>query len=532
MKIRTIKLVGFKRFHNLKIDLGSQPKKVVALVGPNGCGKSSIFDAFEVYSIGIKPPRNRKGDDFYSKAVYSPGIDGKYSHKTAVQIEMYPKSTQITKKSFVVRSSYRYTSSINMTKVEQKTDILEDDRRPGSSVDLDSRLSDNYERLVAQLLASFDEGSKTGNEIRNEIIGKINESLSSVLDIEISSLGSIMEPNQGRLFFSKGTSKKLPYDNLSSGEKEVVDLIIDLVVREKSYDDTVYCIDEPELHLNTSIQRKLLVEIVKLIPEGNQLWIATHSLGFLRALQDELSNEAQIIDFSEKEIDFDLKVELRPIKPTRSKWLSIFSTALEDLTGLVGPELLIYCEGKIDAGPNGEEHGLDAQVYNNIFGEHRHDAYFVSSGGSTQPDIYSAIAIKVLSKALRDVNILLLKDKDIHGSGAETTYDDRELWLRQQTFHRMLKRKEIENYLFDYEVVVRIAPTLSIEEHQSIVGNCKTDDVKKHASKLKTACGINNEMSNEEFKIHLSKKFTTDMEVYKELFSCIFESVKITAKQG
>ena len=41
-------IVGFKRFDNLTIDLGPTPKKIIGLVGPNGCGKSSIFDAFEL----------------------------------------------------------------------------------------------------------------------------------------------------------------------------------------------------------------------------------------------------------------------------------------------------------------------------------------------------------------------------------------------------------------------------------------------------------------------------------------------------
>ena len=47
MRVKTVKLVGFKRFDHLTIDLGPTPKKIVAMVGPNGCGKSSIFDAFE-----------------------------------------------------------------------------------------------------------------------------------------------------------------------------------------------------------------------------------------------------------------------------------------------------------------------------------------------------------------------------------------------------------------------------------------------------------------------------------------------------
>jgi predicted ATP-binding protein involved in virulence len=45
MRIKKIQLQDYKRFHNLTIDLGSEPKRIVVLVGSNGCGKSSIIDA-------------------------------------------------------------------------------------------------------------------------------------------------------------------------------------------------------------------------------------------------------------------------------------------------------------------------------------------------------------------------------------------------------------------------------------------------------------------------------------------------------
>ncbi|MGA2418380.1 MAG: AAA family ATPase, partial [Candidatus Staskawiczbacteria bacterium] len=47
MKISSVRLRNFKRFDDLTINLGSSPRKIIALVGPNGCGKSSVFDAFE-----------------------------------------------------------------------------------------------------------------------------------------------------------------------------------------------------------------------------------------------------------------------------------------------------------------------------------------------------------------------------------------------------------------------------------------------------------------------------------------------------
>ena len=59
MRVKTVKLVEFKRFDNLTIDLGPTPKKIVALVGPNGCGKSSIFDSFEQQLKEVSKPRIR-----------------------------------------------------------------------------------------------------------------------------------------------------------------------------------------------------------------------------------------------------------------------------------------------------------------------------------------------------------------------------------------------------------------------------------------------------------------------------------------
>lgn len=45
MRLKKIRLKnGYKRFRDLTIDLGDTPARIVALVGPNGCGKSSVLD--------------------------------------------------------------------------------------------------------------------------------------------------------------------------------------------------------------------------------------------------------------------------------------------------------------------------------------------------------------------------------------------------------------------------------------------------------------------------------------------------------
>jgi len=227
-----------------------------------------------------------------------------------------------------------------------------------SSISIDSRLKTNYQRLLVNAFQEYQYGTKSGPEYRKELLGRINSVLAQILDVEISNLGDVSQ-GKGQLYFNKDNVVNFPYDNLSSGEKEVVDIIIDLIIKKREFNDTIFCIDEPELHIHTAIQRKLLIEIDKLIPDNCQLWVATHSLGFLRALQNELKDRSQILDFSKQDYFTGSQV-ITPIIPTRVEWKRIFATALDDLTDLISPKRIIYCEGKITPGENGEEKGLDA----------------------------------------------------------------------------------------------------------------------------------------------------------------------------
>ena len=71
-------------------------------------------------------------------------------------------------------------------------------------------------------------------------------------------------------------------NNLSAGEKSAFDLILDMVVQSKYYPDAIYCIDEPETHMHTKLQGRVLRELYLLIPGQSQLWISTHSIGMLQ----------------------------------------------------------------------------------------------------------------------------------------------------------------------------------------------------------------------------------------------------------
>lgn len=518
MRIKTVQLKHFKRFDDLTINLGNDPKKIIALVGPNGCGKSSIFDAFEEIQKDYKSASSNPLPSFFGKLFYSVIPEKKsenYSKNDAIKITESTGAV-FDRKSFYIRSPYRFTPRINISTIRSLPDIISDQSRPSSSVDIDTRLQENYERLLGLAWNEYQNGTKAGPEMRNELIGRVNNILQEVVDIKISNLGDVVA-NKGQLYFEKGTSKDFPYENLSSGEKEVVDIIIDLVVKMPEFNNTIYCIDEPELHLNTAIQRKLIIEIEKLIPDTCQLWVATHSIGFLRALQQELKDKCSVIDFSEKDY-FNSACQIEPMLTTRKNWQRIFQTALEDLTGLLAPKKIIYCEGRPEPTIVNREQGLDADIYNEIFSENYHDVLFVSSGGGGEVAKNASLALKVLNKTFIGVELCLLKDRD------EKTNEDRQNFINENANHRMLKRREIENYIFDKEILKKFCEQKSITfnevKYNSKVIDINQQDLKTVQQDIQTCCGASGDISV--FKRDLAKVVSRDSQIFKDLSEIIF----------
>lgn len=500
MKIKKIHLKDYKRFHDLTIDLGDSPRKIIALVGPNGCGKSSVFDALLFHhnahgSIGNTGTKNYK----YHSLEQNPS----YSYQN-VEIEFDQGSYEIVhsnlakegkeKTIFTFRSPYRYNSNLNVTQSKAVSELRLNSYGASCTSSIDDRMEENYRRLQIKYTKYLNDNDARPSETKAHIIGELNSSIKNCLNLQIDNLGDIQD-SKGTLFFTKNDSKiPFEFNVLSSGEKEVIDLLLDLYLRKAEYSDSIYIIDEPELHLNTSIQRSLIKEIDNLIPDNCQIWIATHSIGFLRSLQEELYSKSQIIEFSSENNWSIEKYELYPIIPSRSKWKEIFSTALDDLTNLVTPKTIVYCEGRYEPTKNNEERGLDAIVFNTIFNETFPDVLFVSSGGNTEPDQRSEIALTIISKIYQDIKILVLKDRDM-ASGKITTSNDRLIYLKNNpSNHRILKRWEIENYLYDKEILNAYCKDNDLifdsEYYDSLVTDITNQNLKDVTGKIKKCCNI------------------------------------------
>ncbi|HKR16178.1 AAA family ATPase [Rhizorhapis sp.] len=514
MRVHTLRLLDFKRFHDLTIDLTARSTKIVAIVGPNGTGKSSVFDAFEEVA-SVQKGRPGKLATYYQKSAHEGDEPPQAQYDYNQSILLKTDQGKLTRTSVYIRSAYRFTPRLEVGTIRKLPDAEKDENRPQYLIDTDTRLTENYERLIGRFFGEVYGKDVNGATWVEQNIEGINAVLREVLDIKISSLGNPVE-GQGSLYFAKGTSRKFPYANLSAGEKEIVDLVLDLYVKKTIYTNSIICIDEPELHLNTAIQRRLLTELEKLVPDNSQLWVATHSIGFLRALQEDLSDQTTILDFGE--IDFDAPQTVTPILGSRADWTRIFATALEDLTGLLAPKRIVYCEGRPEPNANGQEQGLDADIYNAVFQERHADTLFVSSGGGGEVSKNALIALRILGKAIKEVQLDLLKDRD------ELTDDERNQFLAESRSHRMLVRREIENYLFDKQVLQAFCLSRGIAfdeaRYDSAVTDIRSQDLKPLQQEIQASCHFNGRVPD--FKRALVSSIELGFAAYQELESSIF----------
>ncbi|EGR1310197.1 AAA family ATPase [Vibrio cholerae] len=534
MRIKKLQLKnGYKRFFDLTIDLGDEPKRIVALVGPNGCGKSSVLDGMLFHNnaynhIGNKGGKNHEYHSMNKTPNYNyQNVSIEFSEGSFQKIR--EERAKIGKENtiFSFRSPYRYNSSLKVTQSQATSEIRLNNYGASSASDLDDKMEENYRRLYIKFNKYLHETDCKPSEARAKIIGDLNSSISKCLDLEICSIGDI-EASEGTLYFQKKDHpNRFEFNVLSSGEKEVVDILLDLYLRKDEYCDAIFLLDEPELHINTSIQKNLLIEINRLVGENCQIWITTHSIGFLRTLQDDLRDYCQVIQFKSEYELASKPYTLKPLKGARASWKEIFSIALDDLANLVCPKRIVYCEGRDSPGRNGSERGLDANVFNNVFSESHHDTLFVSSGGNTELDQRSEIAIAILSKVFSDLEILVLKDRDM-ASGRDTNENDRQVYLQNNPDnHRVLKRWEIENYLYDKEVLFNYCKQngLAFDEvsYDQFVTDIVNQNLKDATGRIKNFCQITSSINAEKFKLTLSEYMTSDMAVYKELVSCVFE---------
>jgi energy-coupling factor transporter ATP-binding protein EcfA2 len=538
MKIKFVHIQDFKRFSVLQIVDLPETAKLVVLLGPNGSGKTSLFEAFNLMS-SLKT----RGLDATQKSYYwkmgSPIKDHYF-----IQIKFYGASQEMDlidlpdeqyRKSFYFRSAYRHEATFdNKTVLPSVSDALLDQRRPWQLMLSEARVSDNYQRVIASAIAELFnvENRSSATEIRDRIIGRIRTSMKNIFeDLVLNGTG---DPIQDKNFlFDKGKSHNYPYKNLSGGEKAAFDLILDFVIKSEVFDDTVFCIDEPELHMHTRLQAKLLDELYRHIQPNCQLWIATHAIGMIRRameLQRLHPDEVVFLDFEGH--NFDESVVMRPAKVDRQLWKRVFAVALDDLSELVAPSQIIFCEGR-PHNEGGKKKSFDTEIYKAIFSSTHPETEFIPLGGTTQIDANAVTLSSIFKTMFSPVKMWSVIDRDDRS--------EREIEKAKLEGKRVLSRRDLENYLWDDEILQKLCEVngqsdklqeiLALKTtllNEAIQAQKPKDDIKAISGRLYveikrvlslTACGN----TKDAFCIDtLAPLITRETQVYQELEHDIF----------
>lgn len=530
MRVRSAHFTNFKRFTDLRIEGLPATARLVVITGPNGSGKSAIFEGFNWYR------RNTGGWGQAHDLAYWPKAlaDGSQSASHNVSVEFHegePPDMTARRRLFWIRSAYRHEADFNTSQLNRQGPVL-DDAGPARLIEVEQTVRKNYERLASLILQSVFDPSNDEKRIvdfRQEHIGRIQRTMRAVFgDLILRSPGDLLE--DGTFFFDKGSSSRFHYKNLSAGEKAAFDLILDFHMRADAYNDTVFCIDEPELHLGSRVQALLLGQLFAEMSPQCQLWIATHSLGMMRqAVELHRQNPDEVFFIDTADVDFDGSTTLSPTNPGRDFWQRALEFALDDLAGLMAPSQIVLCEGRDPAT------GFDASVYRTVFAQEFPDTEFLSVGSSNEVKgdrAGIAGAIKVIAPGTQ---VYRLVDRDEHS--------DDEMALLRQGDIRVLGRRNIECYLLADDVLLRLCEEAGQPDRHPDLITCRDEAVQTAAAQrgraaddLKSArgavqvfavqeLGLRHSGSNADqfLRGHLAP-LMTGTETYRELRRDVFES--------
>ena len=489
MKLKSVTIKTFRRFTDLTVQHIPETARLIVLAGPNGCGKSSFFDALHTWHQWTSNKHRLWEPDYHSK-VGSPFQD---QWRNDVRLELHGSIPSEAKKALYVRSAYRNDPEFQMQNLRRVGDPL-DEVRVRRLVDNDAAVAKNFQRLTSQALEdAFDpkDSSVTLGEFKERVIGDIRKAFSDLFpELGLDSLGNPLE--DGTFRFTKGTSKGFSFKNLSGGEKAAFDLILDLVVAKRAYNDTIFCIDEPESHMHARLQAKLLSALYGLIPENCQLVLATHSIGMMRRARDierERPGTVTFLDFGGR--DFDKPQVIEPTVPDRAFWNRAYDVALADLAALVAPSRVVICEGYPKTENPGKNHSHDARCYERIFESEFPETRFVSMGNDCEIEGDKRGLAEALQLLIGGLEVVRLIDRD-------DRHDNTVADLRTQGI-RVLSKRNLESYLFDDEVLRALARSEDKEDKTSELLEKKkesldartvgsADDLKRASGKIYVAC--------------------------------------------
>lgn len=240
------------------------------------------------------------------------------------------------------------------------------------------------------------------------------------------------DPKNQRLTYSIG-GQTFGIDQLSSGEREVVNIVFDFLLRHPT--DCIVFFDEPELHLHPELSYKLL-QTLRGAGDRNQFIFCTHSPEVITA---SLDNSVIFIG------------PPRPDGGNQAVPVRADDDTNEALK-LLGHSVGIVALGKKIVLIEGQSTSLDKQVYGAILKNRFPELVLVPSGGKGVISSFEQLNAAVLNRTIWGVEFFMLCDRDAVPLSRTSGQVETEVNGRL----RVLTKYHLENYFLDAAVLADV----------------------------------------------------------------------------
>ena len=246
---------------------------------------------------------------------------------------------------------------------------------------------------------------------------------------------------EGNSLRIKDGESEITEDQLSSGEREVVNIAFDFLLRRPS--DCIVFFDEPELHLHPELANRM-INSLRSIGENNQFLFCTHSselissnldntVIFIRPVNDQDENQAIIVSHDDST-----------------------SVALK----AIGQSIGVVSLGKKIVLIEGNSTSLDKKTYLQILNGAFPSLVLVPCEGKFTLQSFSNVTRNVLEKTIWGVKFFLLSDRDAYPEELAQKIRERGLELRIKS----LSKYHLENYFLDENIIAAIFEDMEPED--------------------------------------------------------------------
>lgn len=471
MKITSLEIKDYPPIKHIKlVGLGN----TVIVAGANGSGKTrlkqAIIDAFQgnpSMSLTIQATRDEERTNYFNGPVLST-VQGVQDRVLA----NYSQSRSYSRGQFVGAlvqiDSNRSAETVRYTPVNWLGGDPDDSEsaltyyyspfsnRWGEFMNYIHQKSAARDKKLADELKSNPKNGEKIIEDYPDPLQKYQSIFASVLPGK--ALQEINPANPREFFYTENGGQSLPFSSLSSGEQEVVKVLFD--VARKDIRHSVILVDEPELHLHPTLAFKLIEALKSIGDHTNQYIFLTHSADLISTYYS--SGDVYFIDSNQTGAN-------------QAHRLSELNRSHDQVIQLMGQNLGLFAVGKKLVFIEGEESSIDRLTYHAIAQTTAPDARVLPVGSVSNLHSLNALEGQIRN-SIFGIDIYMIRDRD-----GLTEQQIGEIQASGRIF--CLKKRHIENYFFDPEVLSQVAKDLYLTSEERMLDKANIEIALKTIAK-------------------------------------------------